>query len=158
MMVQDRSGAGYKALEQAPTACLGAATRRRPHDGGVLRLQHRRAAHDRDVDREKALMLGVQPADVYSTMGAYLGSTYVNDFNMLGRTFRVTAQAEQSARDDVSDIANLKVARFRAAWCRLDPSRRSRTIRARCAWCASTCSPPPRFRALPRRAFHPAKR
>jgi len=61
------------------------------------------------VDREKALMLGVQPADVYATLGAYLGSSYVNDFNMLGRTFRVTAQAEQSARDDVSDIANLKV-------------------------------------------------
>jgi multidrug efflux pump subunit AcrB len=42
-------------------------------------------------------------------MGAYLGSSYVNDFNMLGRTFRVTAQAEPSARDDVADVANLKV-------------------------------------------------
>ena len=42
-------------------------------------------------------------------MGTYLGSTYVNDFNMLGRTFRVTAQAEPDLRDQVSDIANLKV-------------------------------------------------
>jgi multidrug efflux pump subunit AcrB len=42
-------------------------------------------------------------------MGSYLGSTYVNDFNMLGRTFRVTAQAEPTLRDDVSDIANLKL-------------------------------------------------
>ena len=62
-----------------------------------------------EVDREKALMLGVEPSEVFSTMGTYLGSTYVNDFNMLGRTFRVTAQAEPMLRDDVSDIASLKV-------------------------------------------------
>jgi hypothetical protein len=45
-------------------------------------------------------MLGVQPFPVYSDLSAYLGSTYVNDFNILGgRTFRVTAQAEPG-RDD----------------------------------------------------------
>ena len=110
MMVQDRSGAGYKALEQAANSLLGPANAPGAPTmatfSGFNTGAPRITAH---VDREKALMLGVQPADVYSTMGAYLGSSYVNDFNMLGRTFRVTAQAEQSARDDVSDIANLKV-------------------------------------------------
>src|SRR5690606_3649345 len=62
-----------------------------------------------DVDREKALMLGIDPSQVYGALGAYLGSTYVNDFNMLGRTFRVTAQAEASERDDPADVANLRV-------------------------------------------------
>ena len=46
---------------------------------------------------DKALMLGVDPGQVYSALGTYLASTYVNDFNFLGRTFRVTAQAEPSA-------------------------------------------------------------
>src|SRR5690606_27529621 len=62
-----------------------------------------------EVDREKALMMGVEPAEIFGAMGTYLGSSYVNDFNMLGRTFRVTAQAEATMRDDASDIANLTV-------------------------------------------------
>ena len=61
-----------------------------------------------DVDRDRALMMGVQPSDVYDTLGVYLGSSYINDFNYLGRTFRVTAQAEPAYRDDISDIANLQ--------------------------------------------------
>lgn len=129
MMVQDRSGAGYKALEQAANSLLGPANAPGAATmatfSGFNTGAPRITAH---VDREKALMLGVQPADVYSTMGAYLGSSYVNDFNMLGRTFRVTAQAEQSARDDVSDIANLKSSlgfgRHGAAWIRRDARER----------------------------------
>jgi multidrug efflux pump subunit AcrB len=62
-----------------------------------------------DVDRDRAQLVGVQPSQVYSALGTYLGSTYVNDFNMLGRTFRVTAQAEASARDDLSDVGRLQV-------------------------------------------------
>jgi multidrug efflux pump subunit AcrB len=62
-----------------------------------------------DVDRDRAQLLGVQPAQVYEALGTYLGSTYVNDFNLLGRTFRVTAQAEPTARDDLSDIGRLQV-------------------------------------------------
>ena len=62
-----------------------------------------------DVDREKALMMGIDPSQVYGALGSYLGSTYVNDFNLLGRTFRVTAQAEASERDDPADVANLRV-------------------------------------------------
>jgi multidrug efflux pump subunit AcrB len=51
----------------------------------------------------------VQPSQVYEALGTYLGSTYVNDFNLLGRTFRVTAQAEPTARDDLADIGRLQV-------------------------------------------------
>jgi multidrug efflux pump subunit AcrB len=45
---------------------------------------------------------------VFEALQVYLGSAYVNDFNLLGRTFRVTAQAEAAARDDPADIAQLK--------------------------------------------------
>ncbi len=109
MMVQDRSGAGYRPLEGATFAMMGAAAGASDQVEQVFSTYNtgspRIAA---DVDRDKALMMGVQPSDVFNTLGVYLGSSYVNDFNFLGRTFRVTAQAEPSARDDIADIANLQ--------------------------------------------------
>ena len=109
LMVQDRSGAGYRALEGAPFAMMGAAAQAPDQVQQVFSTYNtgspRIAA---DVDRDKALMMGVQPSSVFDTLGVYLGSSYVNDFNYLGRTFRVTAQAEPTARDDIADIANLK--------------------------------------------------
>ena len=47
-----------------------------------------------DVDRAKADMLGVPPERIFEALQVYLGSAFVNDFNLLGRTYRVTAQAE----------------------------------------------------------------
>jgi hydrophobe/amphiphile efflux-1 (HAE1) family protein len=109
MMVQDRSGSGYRALEGATFGMMGAAAQAPDQVQQVFSTYNtgspRIAA---DVDRDRALMMGVQPADVFNTLGVYLGSSYVNDFNFLGRTFRVTAQAEPAARDDIADIANLK--------------------------------------------------
>jgi hydrophobe/amphiphile efflux-1 (HAE1) family protein len=109
MMIQDRSGAGYKALEGATYAMMGAAAQDQ-RVSQVFSLYNTNTPRiDADVDRDKAQLLGVQPSAVFSTLGTYLGSSYINDFNLLGRTFRVTAQAEPSARDDLADIANLKV-------------------------------------------------
>ncbi|HAV51542.1 MAG TPA: hydrophobe/amphiphile efflux-1 family RND transporter, partial [Brevundimonas sp.] len=109
MMVQDTGGVGYVALEQAANQLAGAAAQN-PKLVGVFGQFNTGAPRlAADVDRERALLLGVEPAEVFQTLGTYLGSTYVNDFNMLGRTFRVTAQAEPSGRSQVSDIANLKV-------------------------------------------------
>ena len=109
MMIQDRSGAGYRALEGATFGMMGAAA------GAPDQVQQVFSTYNTgspritaDVDRNRALMMGVQPSDVFSTMGVYLGSSYINDFNYLGRTFRVTAQAEPASRDDVADIANLR--------------------------------------------------
>ncbi|RZJ97341.1 MAG: multidrug efflux RND transporter permease subunit, partial [Brevundimonas sp.] len=109
LMVQDTGGAGYRALEGATFAMMGAAAQAPDQVQQVFSTYNtgspRIAA---DVDRDKALMMGIQPSDVFNTLGVYLGSSYVNDFNFLGRTFRVTAQAEPTARDDMADIANLK--------------------------------------------------
>ncbi|MEG2731107.1 efflux RND transporter permease subunit, partial [Brevundimonas sp.] len=103
-------GAGYKALEGATFAMMGAAAQN-PNDVQQVFSMYNTGSPriSADVDRDKALMMGVQPSQVFGTLGIYLGSSYVNDFNYLGRTFRVTAQAEPSYRDDISDIANLKV-------------------------------------------------
>ncbi|MDG2522869.1 multidrug efflux RND transporter permease subunit [Caulobacter segnis] len=109
MMVQDRSGAGYPALEGAAFAMMGAAAQDPELQQVFTQFNTRSPRIAADIDRDKALLLGVQPSEVYSTLGTYLGSNYVNDFNMLGRTFRVTAQAEPTQRDDVADIGDLKV-------------------------------------------------
>ena len=51
-----------------------------------------------DIDREKAQKLGVTPEKVFEAMQVYLGSAYINDFNYLGRTYEVTAQADARFR------------------------------------------------------------
>src|SRR3546814_2411428 len=56
-----------------------------------------------DIDRAKSDMFGVPPSRVFEALQVYLGSAYVNDFNLLGRTYRVTAQADAKFRDDPSD-------------------------------------------------------
>jgi hydrophobe/amphiphile efflux-1 (HAE1) family protein len=61
-----------------------------------------------DVDRRKAALLGVPPERVLSTLQTYLGSAFINDFNLIGRTYHVTAQADAPYRNTVADIANLK--------------------------------------------------
>ena len=109
MMLQDRSGAGYRALEGVTMQMMGAAAQA-PEVTRVFSLFNTGSPRiQADVDRDRAQLLGVQPAEVFEALGTYMGSTYVNDFNMLGRTFRVTAQAEPSARDDLSDIGRLQV-------------------------------------------------
>ena len=63
---------------------------------------------DVEVDRIKAKAQGVALTDLFDTLQVYLGSAYVNDFNLFGRTWRVYAQADGHFRRTVEDIANLK--------------------------------------------------
>ncbi|WP_428645968.1 efflux RND transporter permease subunit [Roseibium sp.] len=62
-----------------------------------------------DLDREKAKTLGIKVSDVFSTLQAYLGSYYINDFNKFGRVYKVMIQAEGKFRDKVEDIGALYV-------------------------------------------------
>ncbi|ERP97966.1 transporter [Labrenzia sp. C1B10] len=62
-----------------------------------------------DLDREKAKTLGINVSDVFTTLQAYLGSYYINDFNIFGRVYKVMIQAEGKFRDRVEDIGALYV-------------------------------------------------
>ena len=62
-----------------------------------------------DVDRIKAKTLGVPLSSIFATLQAYLGSAYVNDFNIFGRTYKVMIQADQQFRSRVEDIGRLEV-------------------------------------------------
>jgi len=61
-----------------------------------------------DIDRTKAELLGVPISRVFDALSVYMGSAYINDFNLLGRTYQVTAQADNDYRLSTRDIANLK--------------------------------------------------
>ena len=62
-----------------------------------------------DLDRTKAKTLGIPLSDIFDTLQAYLGSAYVNDFNIFGRTYRVMIQADAQFRSRVEDIRSLEV-------------------------------------------------
>jgi multidrug efflux pump subunit AcrB len=108
MMLQDQAGLGSDALVRAAQTLVGAANQD-PTFGGVFTLFNTGSPSVyADIDRLRAEKLGVAPSDVFSTMQVYLGSQYVNDFNYLGRTYEVIAQADGAFRNDLADIANLR--------------------------------------------------
>jgi len=109
MMIQDRTGANYAALEAAANDLVAAAAERPEVVGTFSQFSTGAPRLFAELDRDKAQLLGVHPGDVYSTMNVYLGSLYVNDLNLFGRTYQVVAQAEPSYRDDRTDILNLRV-------------------------------------------------
>jgi hydrophobe/amphiphile efflux-1 (HAE1) family protein len=110
LYVQDRAGRGYDDLARVTGEVLAAARQQKEllppatyttFQNGVPQLYA-------DVDRVKAKRQGVPLSNIFSALQAYLGSTYVNDFNRFGRTFRVYAQAEARFRSRTEDLANLK--------------------------------------------------
>ncbi len=66
-----------------------------------------------DIDRKKAAALGVNMAEIFSTMQTYLGSFYVNDFTKYGKVFRVYVQADKQFRSEIKDIGTLFVKNYK---------------------------------------------
>jgi len=62
-----------------------------------------------DIDRDKAQVLGVKITDIFNALESTLGSYYVNDFNVFGRTWQVNVQAETPFRNSVDDIYRIYV-------------------------------------------------
>jgi HAE1 family hydrophobic/amphiphilic exporter-1 len=108
MMLQDRQGVGPEALEAAAQELAAAANMTPGLTGVFTPFNTHTPSVYADIDRERAQKLGVTPAQVFEAMQTYLGSSYINDFNYLGRTYQVTAQADARFRGSVEDIARLK--------------------------------------------------
>ncbi len=109
LMLEDRGGLGAQALAKAANDLVAAANKDTTF-GGVFTLYNAGSPSlFADIDRVKAEKVGLTPTDVFSTLQLYIGSQYVNDFNFLGRTFQVIAQADESFRGSPEDIARLKV-------------------------------------------------
>jgi multidrug efflux pump subunit AcrB len=108
LIVEDRRGSGYRALEAATTDLMIQANQQKELTSAFTLFNVSTPRLWAEIDRDKAQMAGVPPERVFETLSIYLGSAFVNDFNYLGRTYRVTAQADAPYRDEASDIARLQ--------------------------------------------------
>jgi HAE1 family hydrophobic/amphiphilic exporter-1/multidrug efflux pump len=108
-VLQDRTGANTAQLSQVLQGILAEARKRKEigfaysgFDPSVPQIEY-------VVDREKVKALGVPLSDVFFTLQTFLGSFYVNDFNLFGRTYRVKAQAEGAQRSHPEDVDRFHV-------------------------------------------------
>jgi multidrug efflux pump len=108
LFVEDRTNLGYGALQSAVQSFQGAASQTPGMGFPISSYQANVPQLDAEVDRIKAKAQGVPLTELFDTLQTYLGSAYVNDFNMFGRTWQVIAQADAPFRQRVEDIANLR--------------------------------------------------
>ncbi len=109
MIVEDRAGLGSAALRQATTELMTRASQT-PGVATVFTLFETSTPQVYlNIDRTKAQLLGVNVQDVFNALQVFIGSAYVNDFNLFGRTFRVTAQAREEDRRNIADVLKIRV-------------------------------------------------
>src|SRR3546814_15973159 len=92
MIVQDRGGNGYAALANETNNLIGKANQTPGLANVFTFFDPSNPRVFADIDRAKANALGVPPERVFEALQAYLGSAFVNDFNLLGRTYRSEAR------------------------------------------------------------------
>ncbi|MVN23107.1 efflux RND transporter permease subunit [Mucilaginibacter arboris] len=98
-----------KGFENVIQNFVAAANKRPEISRAFTFFTARTPSYQLEVDREKAKKLGVLVSDVFSALGTYLGSTYVNDFTIYGRNFRVLEQADSSYRTDIKNLGQYYV-------------------------------------------------
>jgi HAE1 family hydrophobic/amphiphilic exporter-1 len=108
MIVENQSGASSQQLEAVTRALAKAANQDPAISDAFVTFNTGTPRVFADIDRTKAEMLGVPDSAVFDTLQTYLGSTYVDDFNLFGRTFQVYAQADAPYRDDISRLGELR--------------------------------------------------
>jgi hydrophobe/amphiphile efflux-1 (HAE1) family protein len=109
MQVEDRTGRASPQELQAVIEDVMAKARQRPELQQVFSTFRANVPQLYvNVDRAKVKSQDVQITDVFQTLQVYLGGLYVNDFNYLGRTFKVMAQADATFRAHAADVAQLK--------------------------------------------------
>jgi hydrophobe/amphiphile efflux-1 (HAE1) family protein len=109
MMIEDRAGQGSQVL-RAATESLVTRAAQTPGIAATFSLFETSTPQVYlNIDRTKAQLLGINVQDVFNALQVYIGSSYVNDFNLFGRTFRVTAQARDEDRQHISDVLKIRV-------------------------------------------------
>lgn len=108
-LLQTTSTDDVKKFEGVLRQFLGAVNQRPEIASAFSFFNTRTPGYHVDVDKEKAKKLGVNVAEAYTTLSTLLGSSYVNDFNIYGRNFRVVAQADTLYRRNIEDIGQYRV-------------------------------------------------
>lgn len=107
LYLQDRSGVGLNTLEQVSQQTMGALNQEDELQQVYTFFNTSTPRVFANIDETRAEMLNVPIQNVISTLEIFMGSRYVNDFNFLGRTYNVVAQADSIFRDDKRDLAML---------------------------------------------------
>ena len=124
MMVEDRGGRGAAALREAASAVMARANGTTGLSQVFTLFETSTPQVYLDIDRTKAQLLGINVQDVFNALQIFIGSSYVNDFNLFGRTFRVTAQARDEDRQQSPTCSKSGCAIPTAIRCRSARSRR----------------------------------
>ncbi|MEE4256310.1 MAG: efflux RND transporter permease subunit [Bacteroidales bacterium] len=106
IMLQDRGGNTPNYLANKATEFIRAANARPEIGSAFTTFQANVPQRYMNIDRQKALKLGVPLNDLYTTVGAFMGGAYVNDFTRFGRLYKTYIQAEPQYRADESQISN----------------------------------------------------
>jgi HAE1 family hydrophobic/amphiphilic exporter-1 len=101
---QQQSTDSIKAFEKTVQTFVAALNQRKEISRAFTFFTSKTPGYQVIVDREKSEKLGISIADVYSTLATFLGSSYVNDFTIYGRNFRVVAQADTLYRKDIHNL------------------------------------------------------
>jgi hydrophobe/amphiphile efflux-1 (HAE1) family protein len=109
MIIEDRAGRGPGTLQAVAADFMARAAQTQGIEHVFTLFETSTPQVYLDIDRTKAQLLGVNVQDVFNALQIYIGSSYVNDFNLFGRTFRVTAQARDEDRRDVGDVLKIRV-------------------------------------------------
>jgi multidrug efflux pump len=109
MMIEDREARGSQALLDATSEMTTRAAKTPGLSQVFTVFENSTPQLYLDIDRVKAQLLGVNVPDVFAALQVYIGSSYVNDFNLFGKTFRVTAQADARYRMEPKDILKIRV-------------------------------------------------
>ena len=108
LQIQDRADQGYKALDDV----LNQVKQKAYQDPALTQVYSNYNINVpqlfANLDRTKAVQLGIPVEDVFRTLQIYLGSLYINDFNQFGRTYQVIAQADKEFRSTPQDITRLQ--------------------------------------------------
>ena len=109
LQLEDRANKGFEALFSALQKVIAEARQQPELTGLYSSFRIQVPQMNIDIDREQALLQGIPLNEVFDALQVYLGSLYVNDFNVFGRTYQVTAQADADYRQQREQIAQLKV-------------------------------------------------
>jgi multidrug efflux pump subunit AcrB len=116
MRIQDRQGRGSELLAAATDELVARGAQGSASHPIFSPFTPTRRKSFVDIDRVKAQKLGVPIASINDTIQTYFGSTYVNDFNLFGRTYHVTAQADSAVPQGHSDLTRLRTRNATATW------------------------------------------
>lgn len=108
LMVEDRGGHGYAALDEVTRDLATAAAEDPAIAQSFTNFNMRSPRIAVEVDRDKAEMLGVESQDVYAALQTYMAGSYVNNMTLLGHSFQVIAQADPAYRQDAGLLGQIK--------------------------------------------------